>query len=304
LCLRCSTYLPTPALLDATSGLLATFFICLLDGITASFGRSVTPVLVFDIETIPDIAGLRRLRVDWRDLEDSEVADRALSERRERTGGDFLPLHLHRVIAISCVLRNDAGFRVGSIGAANDAEASLIQSFFGMIDRHTPQLVSWNGSSFDLPVLHYRGLLAGVSAARYWELGDSDQDFRYNNYIARYHTRHTDLMDLLAMYQPRATAPLDDMAKLAGYAGKLGMDGSQVWQAYCDGKIDQIRSYCETDVVNTYLLFNRFQKMRGALNDLQMAAEEARVRESLQHLPASHWREYLNAWPAAAVALI
>lgn len=260
----------------------------------------MTPVLVFDIETVPDVAGLRRLRADWRDLGDLEVAERAFGERREKTGGDFLPLHLHRIVAISCVLRNDAGFRVGSIGAAGDSEESLIQSFFGMIDRHSPQLVSWNGSCFDLPVLHYRGLLAGVSATRYWDLGDDDREFRYNNYIARYHTRHTDLMDVLAAYQSRANAPLDELSKLAGYPGKLGMDGSQVWQAYSDGGIDQIRSYCETDVVNTYLLFNRFQKMRGALDAVQHTAEEALVRETLQQLPAPHWREYLNAWTAVA----
>lgn len=257
----------------------------------------MTPVLVFDLETIPDVAGLRRLHADWRDLSDSDVAERAFSARREKTGGDFLPLHLHRIVAISCVLRNDAGFRVGSIGAATDTEASLIQSFFGMIDRHTPQLVSWNGTCFDLPVLHYRGLLAGVSATRYWDQGDDDREFRYNNYIARYHTRHLDLMDVLAMFQSRSNAPLDELAKLAGYPGKLGMDGSQVWRAYCDGEIEQIRGYCETDVVNTYLLFSRFQKMRGVLNADQHAVEEALVRETLQRQPAAHWSEYLQAWP-------
>ena len=291
--LRCSTYSCTPALLNATLGLLATFFVSL----------RVTPVLVFDIETIPDVAGLRRLHADWRELNDIEVAERAFSQRREKTGGDFLPLHFHRIVAISCVLRSDAGFRVGSIGAASDSEESLIQSFFGMIDRHTPQLVSWNGSCFDLPVLHYRGLLCGASAARYWELGENDHDFRYNNYLGRYHTRHVDLMDILAMYQPRASAPLDDMAKLAGYAGKLGMDGSQVWQAYCDGRIEQIRSYCETDVVNTYLLFNRFQKMRGVMDGVQHVAEESLVRDTLQRLPASHWNQYLASWPATSPAV-
>ena len=259
----------------------------------------MTPVLVFDIETIPDIAGLRRLRADWRELADAEVAECAANERREKSASDFLPLYLHRIIAISCVLRNDAGFRVGSIGAANDPEAALIKSFFGMIDRHTPQIVSWNGSCFDLPVLHYRGLLNGVSAARYWELGADDPDFRYNNYIGRYHTRHIDLMDVLAMYQSRANAPLDVLSRLAGYPGKLGMDGGQVWQAYREGQIEQIRSYCETDVVNTYLLFNRFQKMRGVLNDVQHASEETLVRESLQGLPGPHWREFLDAWPVA-----
>jgi predicted PolB exonuclease-like 3'-5' exonuclease len=257
----------------------------------------MTPILVFDIETIPDVAGLRRLRADWRALDDREVAQRAFDERREKTGSDFLPLHLHRVVAISCAMRSDAGFRVGSIGAPEDAEAALIQGFFGTIDRHTPQLVSWNGGGFDLPVLHYRGLLGGVTAARYWELGDDDREFRFNNYIGRYHTRHIDLMDLLAMYQPRASAPLDEFAKLAGFAGKLGMDGSRVWDAYCAGGIESIRNYCETDVVNTYLLFNRFQRMRGVLNAEQTAAEEKRVRDTLAAHPAAHWREYLAAWP-------
>jgi predicted PolB exonuclease-like 3'-5' exonuclease len=258
----------------------------------------MTPVLVFDIETVPDVAGLRRLRADWSTLADADVAERAFAERREKTGSDFLPLHLHRVIAVSCVLRSDAGFRVGSIGSPADDERSLIQAFFGMIDRYTPQLVSWNGGGFDLPVLHYRGLLAGVGAARYWELGDDDRDFRFNNYIGRYHTRHLDLMDVLAMYQPRASAPLDELARLAGFAGKLGMDGARVWEAYSAGQIEQIRHYCETDVVNTYLLFNRFQKMRGVLNDIQHRAEEALVRESLARLTGAHWQDYLAAWPA------
>jgi len=259
----------------------------------------MTPILVFDIETIPDVAGLRRLRAEWQPLTELEVAQRAFDERREKVGSDFLPLHLHRIVAISCVMRSDSGFRVGSIGTADDPEATLIQSFFGMIDRHTPQLVSWNGGGFDLPVLHYRGLLGGISAARYWELGDDDREFRYNNYIGRYHTRHIDLMDLLAMYQPRASAPLDELARLAGFAGKLGMDGSKVWDAYCAGQIEQIRNYCETDVVNTYLLFNRFQKMRGILTEAHFAAEEQLVRDTLAGLTAAHWREYLAAWTAA-----
>jgi predicted PolB exonuclease-like 3'-5' exonuclease len=173
-----------------------------------------------------------------------------------------------------------------------------IQSFFATIDRYTPQLVSWNGGGFDLPVLHYRGLIHGVHAASYWELGEDDREFRYNNYIGRYHTRHIDLMDLLAMYQPRASAPLDDLARLCGFAGKLGMDGSKVWDAFQAGGIEQIRNYCETDVVNTYLLFTRFQRMRGLLDEAAQAAEELRVEEALRALPQPHWQEYLQAWRA------
>jgi predicted PolB exonuclease-like 3'-5' exonuclease len=256
----------------------------------------MTPILVFDIETVPDVAGARRLRPAWSSLSDAELAQRLFEERREKTGSDFLPLHLHRVVAISCVFRDDSGFRVRSIGTPEDDEGRLIQAFFATVDRYTPQLVSWNGGGFDLPVLHYRGLINGVHAARYWDLGEDDRDFRYNNYISRYHTRHIDLMDLLAMYQPRASAPLDDMAKLCGFAGKLGMDGSRVWDAFQAGGIEQIRNYCETDVVNTYLLYTRFRRLRGVLDETASIAEERLVRETLAALPQPHWHEYLNAW--------
>lgn len=257
----------------------------------------MTPILVFDIETVPDVAGIRRLRAELRELDDAAVAERVFAERREKTGSDFLPLYLHRVVAISCVFRDDAGFRVRSIGQPDDGEGRLIQAFFATVERYTPQMVSWNGGGFDLPVLHYRGLMHGVQAARYWDLGENDRDFRYNNYIGRYHTRHTDLMDLLAMYQPRASAPLDDLARLCGFAGKLGLDGSRVWGAYQAGEIEAIRNYCETDVLNTYLLYARFQKMRGVLSELEATAEERLVRDSLAALPQAHWREYLAAWP-------
>ena len=235
----------------------------------------MTPILVFDIETVPDVGGARRLRPAWSSLSDAELAQRLFEERREKTGSDFLPLHLHRVVAISCVFRDDAGFRVRSIGTPEDDEGRLIQAFFATVDRYTPQLVSWNGGGFDLPVLHYRGLIHGVHAPRYWDLGEDDRDFRYNNYISRYHTRHIDLMDLLAMYQPRASAPLDDLAKLCGFAGKLGMDGSRVWDAFQAGGIEQIRNYCETDVVNTYLLYMRFQRMRGVFDETGHASRRA-----------------------------
>jgi hypothetical protein len=257
----------------------------------------MTPTLVFDIETVPDVAGLRRLRPQWHGLPDGEVAERAFAERREKTGSDFLPLHLHRIVAIGGAFRDAQGFRVRCLGNEQDDEAKLIADFFRLIDRYTPQLVSWNGGGFDLPVLHYRGLIHGVQASRYWEMGEDERDFKWNNYISRYHARHLDLMDLLSLYQPRATAPLDEIARLAGYAGKLGMDGARVWSAYQEGKLADIRAYCETDVVNTFLVYTRFQRMRGVLTDAEFSAEQALVRSTLQAAPGTHWGEFLAAWP-------
>lgn len=258
----------------------------------------MTPVLVFDIETVPDVAGLRSL-LGWdASVDDAEVAARAAAARIEKVGHDFLAHHVHRVVAIACVFRDNDGLRVRSLGSLDDGEATLVQAFFRTIDKYSPQLVSWNGSGFDLPVLGYRALVHGLTAARFWELGDDDREFRYNNYISRYHTRHTDLMDLLAMYQPRASAPLDQVAKLCGFPGKLGMGGSQVWPAYQEGRLEDIRNYCETDVLNTWLLYCRFQLLRGIYSPAAYAAEIALARATLAGLAGAHWKEYLEAWGA------
>jgi len=149
-----------------------------------------------------------------------------------------------------------------------------------------------------LPVLHYRGLQHGVVADKYWDQGEDDRDFKWNNYISRYHMRHLDLMDLLAMFQPKNNAPLDALAKLCGFPGKLGMDGSAVYPAFLEGKLEDIRRYCETDVMNTYLMYCRFQKMRGGMLEKEYDAEIAMVQSTLAEWAPNetHWQEYLAAW--------
>jgi len=144
--------------------------------------------------------------------------------------------------------------------------------------------------------LNYRALIHGVHAARFWDMGEDDRDFKWNNYISRYHSRHLDLMDVLAMYQGRGNAPLDQMAQLLGLPGKLGMDGSKVWDAFQQGHIAAIRNYCETDVANTYLLYQRFQLVRGVLDDAQYRRECELVRTTLSKSGENHWREFLAGW--------
>lgn len=255
------------------------------------------PTLIFDIETIPDTNGIRQLLDLHVDASDDDVAKIAFHQRRQQTGTDFLPLHQQRVVAISCALREGDHFKVWTLGAPDEPEGQLIQRFFDGIEKYTPNLVSWNGGGFDLPVLHYRGMIHGVQAPRYWDMGDDDREFKWNNYISRYHMRHLDLMDLLAMFNARANAPLNAMAQLCGFPGKLGMDGSKVWDAFQAGEIEAIRNYCETDVVNTYLVYMRFQLMRGQLNAQTYAEEVSLVRTTLSSYSASHWQEFLAAWP-------
>ena len=251
--------------------------------------------LVFDIETVPDTALGRRL-YDLRDLSDEHVAQIMFTKRRQETGSEFLSHEQHRIVAISVVMRSRESLKVWSLGDETSSEKDLIERFFDGLEKYTPDLVSWNGAGFDLPVLHYRSLLHSVPAARYWETGDSDQSFRYSNYLSRFHWRHMDLMDILSGFQGRGRASLQDIASLLGFPGKLGMHGADVWPAYLEGGLTRIRDYCETDVLNTYLIYLRFELVRGRLDANGHAHELARVRKLLAESSAAHLKEFSAAW--------
>jgi predicted PolB exonuclease-like 3'-5' exonuclease len=146
-------------------------------------------IFVFDIETIPDCDASRRLH-DSPEWSDSDAANALFAGAREQSGRDFLAHYLQKIIVISAVLKTPQGVKVWSLGQEDADEKELITRFFDGIERYSPTLVSWNGSGFDLPVLHYRALLHGVAAPRYWETGDNDSQFRWNNYLSRFHQRH------------------------------------------------------------------------------------------------------------------
>jgi len=253
-------------------------------------------ILVFDIETIPDTAAGRCL-YGLDGLSDEDIARAMLTRQTQKTGGsDFLPLHLHRIVAISVALRRGDDFKVWSLGSEVSPEQELITRFYGGLERYTPTLVSWNGGGFDLPVLHYRSLLHRVAAARYWETGDEDRAFRFDNYLNRFHWRHIDLMDVLAGFTPRAAAPLDEVAVMLGLPGKSGMSGADVWKTWLAGGMRQIRHYCEVDVLNTLLVYFHWEVTRGNLSAEQLESECGRVAAWLEQSGQQHFLDFLGAW--------
>ena len=253
-------------------------------------------ILAFDIETIPDTDGGRKL-YELDDLTDSEVALAMFNKRREKVGNEFIATHLQKVVAISAVYRNTQKdqFSVWTLGTEQSSEKEIVQNFFDGIDKHTPTLVTWNGSGFDMPVLHYRGLINGVQAPRYWDQGEDDSNFKWNNYLSRFHARHTDLMDVIAGYNNRAFAPLDEIAVLLGFPGKMGMSGSKVWEQYEAGQIKDIRDYCETDALNTYLVYLHWQYIKGNLTDAGLAVEHEVVKTALRN-GDPHLQEFVKVW--------
>jgi predicted PolB exonuclease-like 3'-5' exonuclease len=261
------------------------------------WNKKMSAIMVYDLETIPDIELGRKL-LGLSEASDLEVSEALAMRAAAKTQGasTFLPHHLHQIVTISVVVATPEWLKVWSLGELYAKEPEIITRFFEGIQRYTPNLVSWNGSGFDLPVLHYRSLLHGISAARYWEMGEHDQSFKWNNYLSRYHQRHLDLMDVLANYQNRAYASLDEISLLLGFPGKLDMSGGLVFEKYQAQKLSEIRDYCEIDVLNTYLIYLRFQKIRGHLTEPMWVFEEERVKQFLTQAEKPHFSRFLEAW--------
>jgi len=123
-----------------------------------------------------------------------------------------------------------------------------------------------------------------------------DQSYKWNNYISRFHWRHVDLMDVLSGFQGRGRIGLDQMSQLLGFPGKLGLSGEGVWDAHIQGRSEDIRNYCETDVVNTYLIYLRFE-LNARPPDARGARAGGRDRpRGLALAERPHLRGYLDAW--------
>lgn len=272
-------------------------------------------LFVFDIETVPDLdAGRRFLQLP--DADDAEVAAALEAYHLEVTDGRnaFLRQPFWKVVAISYVQCNveraeEAQVsapgqvrytltRVGSGGDVKSAERELVEGFFTYVDQAQPRLVSYNGRTFDLPVLKYRAMVHGLSAPRFFDTSN-----KWENYTQRYADAwHTDLLEILSDFGASARVRLDEVTRVLGLPGKLGTSGEDVAALYAAGDVQAIRDYCETDVVNTYLLFLRFELLRGTISPMIHEACTAEVAAYLESERAErpHLGVFLDAWRALA----
>ena len=246
-------------------------------------------VLIFDIETVPDTSGGAKL-LELEGLSKKDIIKAMEHTQFQKSGTMFQPLHLHKIVAISVLYKNNEKLSLLSLGDEDSEESDLLNLFFSAIDKYQPQLVSWNGKGFDSPVIHYRALIHGVSSIKYWDKGDDDREFKWNNYLNRYHDRHLDLMDVMSGYKKPAS--LTDIAQLIGAPGKYGIDGSKVTDYYLANDIKKIRDYCETDVLNTYFVFLRYQLIS---NNITRDNYKKLIEEIFSFLDKSdkeHWKEF------------
>jgi predicted PolB exonuclease-like 3'-5' exonuclease len=151
-------------------------------------------------------------------------------------------------------------FRSG--GKVEASEYELVYGFFTMISNKLPRLVSFNGKTFDIPVLKYRALKHKISIPKYYNAGD-----KWSSYSSKYgHDWHCDLIDALSDYGSSSRVKLNEVCAMFGIPGKFDMDGSEVEQYYKNGDLEKIRNYCELDVASTFLVYLNWALHTGATN--------------------------------------
>jgi len=211
--------------------------------------------LVLDIETIPDADRWHRPPP---------------GPGPGQSDAPFPPAWAHRIVVIGCLLL-DHDYRlkrmavfgdtsdVGSLTpAASDArERALLEDFSRFVGEARPVLVTYNGRSFDLPVIALRALCHAVPLAWYYD--DKDVRHRFSE------EGHLDLCDWLADHGATRAGKLDAVARLIGLPGKIGIDGSQVEGLVRGGQLETVQRYCLADVAQTAFLFLRFRLLQGQL---------------------------------------
>lgn len=240
---------------------------------------SIAPILVFDIETVPDVQIGKRLYPELAELDDETALNKLIEQRESEVGNPFMPLPLHKIACLSVLWISQGKMTLKTLSLKDHTEVEMLQTFFNAIDK-LPTLVSWNGKGFDIPVMTYRALKHGLSAPKLF--AEHTGEMKYNNYINRYHDRHTDLMLKTAMngtYQK-----LDIVATSCGLAGKQAIDGYDVVPMVQAGEWEKLTTYCESDVLNTWLLYLRYLTLVGKMTFDESHAWEQYTREYLQSL--------------------
>lgn len=262
-------------------------------------------LFVFDIETIPDIRAAKNL-LDLPNSSVKDLRDGLVKYHLDLTDGknSFLRQPFHQIITISFleaeIKRDSNGFEfyeiidVRSGGDLSTSEADLVKGFFSHLKKNSSRLVSFNGKNFDMPVLKYAAMKHEVEAGWLYKSGD-----KWNNYNQRYSLDwHCDLAEAFSDFGASARVKMNELCAAFNLPGKIGVDGSMVMSMFDEGKLEEIRNYCETDVINTYLLYLVYQHHNGSISRQTFIKCKNSLREFLEKKSAQkpHFAQFLTEW--------
>ena len=263
---------------------------------------SSDPILVFDIETVADTDAARRIYPQLAKLNDADTLSALTAIRIQEAGHDFMRLPLQRIVCISALYIKDGTFSLFSLTADKFSEEEILAKFFRAFNdiAKLPKLISWNGSGFDIPVLIYRAMQYDLAAPWLFEEGERIKNMRFDNYVNRFHTRHLDLMDRFSQYGASRREAMDVVASLYGLPGKTDVDGSMVSELVSNNDWQTLSIYCESDVMNTWLIYLRWLRLTGQLSLPDFAVWQQQSRDYLTKFAqvdgTPRHQAFLNDW--------
>ena len=275
-------------------------------------------VLAFDIEWVPDPESGKAAYGLSRDMSDRETIE-FMWERGGATKEEpmpFLKMVLSKIVSISMVFRElerdgtVSRLKLHSIPSIPTSEEDcserrIMEDFFRILDRNRPQLVGYNSSGSDIPILAQRMIKHGLHGGfftqrpnRPWEGAD---------FFARGSDWNVDLMRCVSAWG-KGTPSLHEISVVSGIPGKMeGVDGGQVAPMWLEGRLDEIVAYNECDALTTYLLWLRMAHSIGHFDSERYAEEQRLVREMIRRESGNpgrsrHLTAYLSKWDSLSGA--
>jgi predicted PolB exonuclease-like 3'-5' exonuclease len=260
---------------------------------------SAPQYLIFDVESAADGELVARLRYPREGLSPREAVARYRAELIEKFDRDFIPYTFQFPVSLA-VAKVAADFRLLDVVVLDEPRfrPHVVTEHFwrGWEKYNRPTLVSFNGRSFDLPLMELAAFRYGLSIPGWFSTAAPTYEQNRNRYNLR---SHIDLHELFTNFNStRFSGGLNLAANLLGKPGKMEVQGHMVQDLYETGLIEEINNYCRCDVLDTYFVFLRSRVLIGQLSIDEEQKIVAETKGWLQQMrdavPA--YREYLERW--------
>jgi len=242
----------------------------------------VIPLLALDVQTLPDVAGIRTLYQLDEQISDADVVYFALQRSRASRADEFMPYHLHRIVAIHAVLHIRQEVELHAFHTAQ-GEAVMLQSLSALLNEHMPQIVSWQGSQLMLPVLRHRAMMHNTAFP-----AGPNGIFGQSLELSR---------QLCQNAQP-GCVPQQELAGLCGLPRIPDYDAPQSWAAQAAGQLDELCQHSAQRAACHYLMWLRLASLQGQISPLTRQQQESRLAQLLAQQSDTHWQDFLQQWSA------
>ena len=253
--------------------------------------------LIFDVESVADGELIAKVRYPDEKLTAKKAIKKYQDELMEEKGSTFIP-HTFQVPIAVVVAKVSKDFRLLDIVSLDepDFRSHVITAHFwkGWQIYRRPQWVTFNGRSFDLPLMELAAYRYGIS------LGDWFKDDGYRSLRNRFNSAaHLDLQELLTNFgAARINGGLNLAAQLLGKPGKMGLTGDKVQEQFDAGELQSISDYCRCDVLDTYFVFLRCMVLSGktTLEDELKLVDHAKQWIEERADTCEAYSDYLAGW--------